>query len=114
MMREMICIVCPVGCHLNINTDTLEVTGNTCPKGEVYGREEITAPKRTITSTVKIKGGVHNRIPVKTNGSIPKDMNFDCMKELEKIELTSPVKVGDIVIKNLLNTGVDIVACRNM
>ncbi|MFK4785673.1 DUF1667 domain-containing protein [Fusobacterium sp. MFO224] len=114
MKKEMICIVCPMGCHLSINTETLKVTGNNCPRGEEYAREELTAPKRVITSTVKIKGGIHKRVPVKTDGAIPKDFNFKCMRELDKIELTSPVKVGDIVIEDLLGTGINVVVCRDM
>lgn len=114
MIKEMVCIVCPIGCHLEVNTQTLNVTGNACPKGDKYGKEELTDPRRVITSTVRIKGGSYGRIPVKTNGSIPKDLNFKCMKELAKVELIAPVKVGDIVIQNLLDTGVDVVACRNM
>lgn len=114
MKKEMICIVCPMGCHLTIDTDTLDVTGNTCPRGAEYAKEELVAPKRVITSTVRITGGLHHRLPVKTNGAIPKDLNFKCMEELAKVELKSPVKVGDIVIKNVLNTGVDVVACRDM
>ncbi|MFA6708830.1 MAG: DUF1667 domain-containing protein [Fusobacterium sp.] len=114
MKKEMICIVCPIGCHLSIDTESLQVTGNNCPRGEVYAKEELTAPKRVITSTVKIKGGIYKRVPVKTDGSIPKDFNFKCMKELDKIELVSPVKVGDIVIENLLDTGVNVVVCRDM
>lgn len=114
MKKEMICITCPMGCHLTVDTETLEVTGNTCLRGEEYAREELTAPKRVITSTVKIKGGIHNRVPVKTDGSIPKDFNFKCMDELAKIELVSPVKVGDIVIENVLGTGVNVVVCRDM
>ena len=114
MKKEMICIVCPMGCHLTVDTDTLEVKGNTCARGEKYGKEEMTAPKRVITSTVKIVGGIHKRVPVKTNNSIPKELNFKCMELLNHIELKSPVKSGDVVIKNVLGTGADIVVCRDM
>ncbi|WP_462427809.1 DUF1667 domain-containing protein [Fusobacterium varium] len=114
MEKNMICIVCPLGCHLTVNIETLEVSGNSCPRGEKYGKEELTAPKRVITSTVKIAGGIHNRVPVKTNDSIPKGLNFKCMELLKDIELKSPVKKGDIVIKNIFNTGVDVVVTRDM
>lgn len=110
----MICIVCPVGCHIFVDTESLVVTGNTCPRGEKYGQEELTNPKRVITSTVCIEGGEDRRCPVKTRDSIAKDLNFACMKELQKIVLHSPVKRGDIVIKNLLETGVDVVATKDM
>lgn len=114
MIKEMVCIVCPMGCHLKIDTDTLEVTGNTCPRGPIYAKEELTAPKRVITSTVKIEGGIHNRLPVKTSTSIPKELNFKCMELLNDIVVKSPVKHGQVIIKNILGTGADIVACRNM
>lgn len=114
MKKEMICIVCPMGCHLTIDTETLDVKGNTCPRGAEYAKEELVVPKRVITSTVRIEGGLHRRMPVKTDGAIPKDLNFKCMEELAKVLLHSPVKTGDIVIKNVLGTGVDVVACRDM
>lgn len=114
MIKEMVCIVCPMGCHLKIDTDTLEVTGNTCPRGPIYAKEELTAPKRVITSTVKIEGGIHNRLPVKTSTSIPKELNFKCMELLNDIVVKSPVKHGQVIIKNVLGTGADIIACRNM
>ena len=103
-----------MGCHLSVDTETLEVTGNTCPRGAKYVKEELTCPKRVITSTVKIIGGIHRRVPVKTNDSIPKELNFKCMELLNNIELKSPVKRGDVVIKNVLGTGADVVVCRDM
>lgn len=114
MIKEMVCIVCPMGCHLTIDTDTLDVKGNTCPRGAIYAKEELTAPKRVITSTVRVVGGIHNRLPVKTSISIPKELNFECMKLLNNIEVKAPVKHGDIIIKNVLGTGADIIACRDM
>lgn len=114
-MEKLICIVCPVGCHLEVDVkDNYKVTGNTCPRGEVYGKEELVAPKRVVTSTVKIKGGIHNRVPVKTNGSIPKELVFKCMESLNSIELKSPVKVGDLVLKDVFGTGIDLVVTRDM
>lgn len=114
-MEKLICIVCPVGCHLEIDVkNDYKVTGNACPRGEVYGKEELIAPKRVVTSTVKIKGGIHNRVPVKTNGSIPKELVFKCMESLNSIELKSPVKVGDLIVKDIFGTGVDLVVTRDM
>lgn len=114
MEKKIICIVCPVGCHLNVNTETFEVQGNECPRGDVYGKEEIRAPKRVVTSTVRIKNSLNSRCPVKTSESIPKDMNFKLMEELKKIELSSPVKRGDVVIENIFDTGIDIVVTKDM
>jgi CxxC motif-containing protein len=69
---------------------------------------------RTISSTVEIKGGLHPRIPVKTNGNIPKEKIFEVMDEINKISVESPVKCGDILLEDVLGTGVNIVACRDM
>ncbi|MDR3259201.1 MAG: DUF1667 domain-containing protein [Fusobacteriaceae bacterium] len=112
--KEMICIVCPMGCHLTIDMDNLEVTGNTCERGEKYGKEEITNPMRVITSTVRIESGIHKRLPVKTSIAISKDLNFKCIKLLENIKLNSPVRSGQIIIANVFDTGANIVACRDM
>jgi len=116
-MREMICIVCPVGCRLQVDErpdGEIIVMGNGCNRGVPYAKKELTNPTRVITSTVKIKGGIHKRLPVKTSTDIPKGLNFDVMKELEGIEVESPIKVGTVLIKNVLGTGADIVATRNM
>lgn len=115
-MTEIICIVCPRGCHLEIeqNDRTYSVKGNACKRGIKYGINEMEAPKRVITSTVKITGGIHKRLPVMTNGAIPKELNFECMDIINSIEIVSPVKSGDVVIANILNTGIDLIATRNM
>jgi len=116
-MREMICIVCPVGCRLQVDErpdGEIIVMGNGCNRGIPYAKKELTNPTRVITSTVKIKGGIHKRLPVKTSTDIPKGLNFDVMKELEAIEVESPIKVGTVLIKNVLGTGADIVATRDM
>ncbi|MGL4980775.1 MAG: DUF1667 domain-containing protein [Fusobacteriaceae bacterium] len=115
MMVEMICIVCPIGCHMEVDVENgYKVTGNSCPRGEIYGKEELIAPKRVVTSTVIIKGGIHNRIPVKTSRAIPKEKIFECMNLLKDIKLKSPVKMGDIILKNIFEIGVDIVVTRDM
>lgn len=114
MKKEMICIVCPVGCHIKVDTDNYEVTNNQCPRGAVYGKEELTAPKRVITSTVRITKAIDRRCPIKTTRAIPKEMNFKLLEELKKIDLESPVKRGDIIFPNIFNTGVDVVVAKDM
>lgn len=115
MKKELICIVCPMGCHLTVDVDNdYEVTGNQCKRGITYGKKELTNPTRTITSTVIIEGGLNNRLPVKTDQEVPKEMIFDIMKELNKVKIKSPINVGDIIINNVLGTGVNIVASRSM
>lgn len=112
---EMVCIVCPIGCHMEVDVENdYKTTGNQCPRGPKYAKEELTAPKRVVTTTVKITGGIYNRITVKTKEAIPKELVFKCMEELNNVEVHSPVKMGDVVLENVLGTGIDIVATRDM
>ena len=115
MKKELICTVCPMGCHLEIDIEKdYQVSGNKCKRGEVYGKKELLNPTRTITSTVKIKNGLYSRIPVKTEKEIPKNKIFDVMKELNSIVLQAPVSIGDIVLENVCNTNVNIITTRSM
>jgi len=115
MGTQLICIACPIGCHLEVDTTKdYKVTGNQCKKGEEYGKKELLNPTRTITSTVIIKNGIYNRLPVKTNGEIPKDKIFDVMNQLQNLVVSSPIHIGDIILRNVCDTGIDIVASRSM
>lgn len=114
MEKELICICCPKGCHLKVNIDEEKVTGNSCKRGIEYGINEVTNPLRVITTTAKVKNGVLPVVPVKTKEPIPKDLNFKCIKEINEITVNAPIKLGDVIISNVLGTGVDIVACRNV
>ena len=113
-MRSLICICCPKGCHLEVDEENKTVKGNTCPRGKEYGLNEVINPVRVLTSTVKIKGASLNRLPVKTSKPIPKGMIMDVMHVIEGIEVESPVKLGDKLVENVLETGSDIIACRNL
>lgn len=114
-MEKLICIACPIGCHLEIDVEKdYKVTGNLCKRGEVYGKKELTNPTRIVTSTIIIKGAIYKRLPVKTNGEIPKAKIFDVMEAINKVSATSPVRMGDIIIENVCNTGINIVASRSM
>ncbi len=114
-MKELICITCPKGCHLKVDEENdYAVTGNACPRGAEYGKNELKNPKRVITSTVKTNSTEYCRCPVKTNGAIPKGKMFEIMKMLDDVELKTPIRVGDIVVRNLFVTGVDIVACKEI
>ena len=112
-MKEFICIVCPRGCHLTVD-DNMNVTGNTCPKGKVYALNEITNPTRMITSTVAIESSELNRLPVMTSSPIPKGKIFDVMEEINKVRIKAPVRINDVVIKNVLGLDSDIIATRNI
>lgn len=112
-MKEFICIVCPRGCHLQVD-DNMNVTGNTCPRGKVYALNEITNPTRMITSTVAIDSVELKRLPVMTSNPIPKGKIFEVMAEINKVRIKAPVRVNDVVIKNVLGLDSDIIATRNI
>lgn len=114
--RELTCINCPLGCTLTvtIDGDAVTVSGNTCPRGEAYGKKEVTDPTRIVTSTVPVSGGDIARLPVKTASDIPKGKIFDVMEAIHAASVTAPVRIGDVVIENAAGTGVNIVAARDV
>ena len=115
MMKELICITCPKGCHLKVDEkNDYKVTGNGCPRGAVYGKKECTHPTRVVTSTVKIKGARLERLSVKTNGDIPKEKIWDVMKVLNHIVVNAPICRGDVIVSNICDTGVDLVATKDL
>ena len=115
MKQKLICIVCPMGCHLDVDVDNdYAVTGNQCKRGIPYAKKELTNPTRTITSTVRITGGIYNRLPVKTDKEISKTKVFEVMKLLDQVNIQSPIKVGTVILNNILDTEVNIVASRSM
>ena len=115
--RELTCIGCPMGCPLIVTMEAgevISVTGNTCKRGDVYARKEVTNPTRIVTSTVRVSGGDADMVSVKTKEDIPKGKIFDCVKALKGIEVSAPVHIGDVILKNVADTGVDIVATKNV
>ena len=115
--RNLTCIGCPMGCLLTVEMDNGEVTsvtGNTCKRGDVYARKEVTDPTRIVTSTVRVSGGSIQMVSVKTKEDIPKDRIFECVRALKGIQVPAPVHIGDIILKNVADTGVDIVATKNV
>ncbi|NLM19730.1 MAG: DUF1667 domain-containing protein [Clostridiaceae bacterium] len=115
MVQEIICIVCPRGCHLKVDPENdYEVTGNACPRGISYGKAELKNPTRVITSTVKIKGADLTRCPVKTNKAVPKAKMQEVMELINGVTLKAPVKVGDVIIERLLDTDASLVVCRDI
>ena len=115
-MKEIVCIVCPNGCTLNVeqNGEAITVTGNKCKRGEDFAVKELTCPMRTICSTVKTNRADFPVLPVRVSADIPKERIFDVMNEINKTTVTAPVRRGDIVIKNVLGLGVDITATDNL
>ena len=114
--RELICIGCPMGCPLTVEmngTEVVSVTGNTCPRGDAYARKEVTNPTRIVTSTVKVEGGKVDMVSVKTKEDIPKGKIFECVKALKGVTVKAPVHIGDVILKDVAGTGVDIIATKN-
>lgn len=114
MTRNLTCIVCPKGCQISVELDgkkVISVSGHTCKRGEVYANTECTAPRRTITSTVAVKGG--GVVPVKTSNTVPKELMFECMAEINKASVDPDALLGTVVIPNILNTGADVITTRN-
>lgn len=115
--RELICIGCPIGCPIVVEMEdgkVLSVTGNTCPRGESYARKEVTNPTRIVTTTVRVDGGKVPMINVKTEQDIPKDKIFECIAALRGVTIKAPVHIGDIILENVADTGVNIVAAGNV
>ena len=114
MEKELICICCPMGCHLKVNVEENTVSGNGCKRGIDYGLNEVTNPVRVVTTTIKVNNGELSVLPVKTKGEISKSLIFKCMEEIKKIEVDAPIKIGDVILPNVLGTGIDIVSCRDL
>ena len=113
MKKQFTCINCPLGCQVVVTMDGDEIkdiSGNNCKRGEIYVKDEIRDPKRMVCSTVKISGSHDYSVPVKTETAIPKGLIFDCMDEINKKEIKAPVHIGDVIIENILDTGVNVIA----
>ncbi|MBQ7121017.1 MAG: DUF1667 domain-containing protein [Clostridia bacterium] len=117
MQKNIICVACPMGCAVTVeiaeNGDILSVTGNTCKRGDAYARAECTNPVRSLATTVKVNGGIHNVVPCKSAGSLPKDKIMECMKIINAAQAEAPVSLGDVLVSNILDTGIDIVATNH-
>ena len=115
--KNMVCIVCPLGCRLDVELDKGEVysvKGNNCKRGADYAVKECTNPTRILTTTVAVENGDMCVLPVKSAGEVPKELIGECVSAVGKAVIAAPVKIGQVVLKNILDTGIDIVATRNI
>ena len=112
-MKELTCIICPNGCNLIVDDNNV-VTGNMCKRGAEFGIEELTNPQRTLTTTCKTAFIDTPVVPVKTDRTIKKELLQEAVKEVNKVIIDKPLKMGDIVIKNILGTDANIVMCSNI
>ena len=113
---NLICINCPRGCHLTVEKkgEEISVSGNACPRGYTYAYNEMTNPLRTLTSSVGIDSGKCHRLPVITSSPIPKGRIMDVMKALKGVEAKVPVKLGDVILSDVLGLNVDIIASKSI
>lgn len=115
--RELICIGCPMGCPLTVTLEggaVAEVKGNTCPRGDAYGRKEVTHPTRIVTSTVRVRGGALPAVSCKTRTDVPKDKIFDVVRALREVEVPAPVSIGQVLLEDAAGTGVAVVATKTV
>jgi CxxC motif-containing protein len=115
--RSLVCIACPVGCRLSVRQEDggeIRVSGNQCEKGEVYGREELLAPKRVVTLTVALSGAPLRRLPVKTLKPLPREHIAALLKEASRLRVSAPVARGQVLLADFQGTGVDLVATRTV
>ena len=119
---SLTCIICPMGCSMEVEVETnasgqkkvLSVKDNGCKRGEQYAAKELQNPTRTLTTTIKVEGGELPLVPVKTAGEVPKASLFQCMEVVRRASCKAPVKRGDVLIYDLLGTGVNVVACADI
>lgn len=115
--RELICIGCPLGCALTVQMnqgEVISVSGNTCKRGDTYARKECVNPTRIVTSTVKVTGGELAMVSVKTREDVPKSQIQACMRALRGVSVSAPVHCGDVILENVAETGVDIIATKTV
>ena len=115
MKKEIICTVCPRGCHITVDGEgekILSMEGYGCKRGTEYAAAEFAHPVRILTTTVKLDGQDNNLLPVRSNKPVPKEKLFDCMSIIRSTEVSGPVARYDVIIPNICNTGVDIVATK--
>ena len=119
---SLTCIICPMGCSMEVEVETnasgqkkvLSVKDNGCKRGEQYTAKEVQNPTRTLTTTIKVEGGELPLVPVKTAGEVPKASLLQCMEVVRRASCKAPVKRGDVLIYDLLGTGVNVVACADI
>ena len=116
--KEIVCVICPNSCRLNVyrdpKTDEVIVEGNQCARGKDYGINEFTEPVRMLITTMRIEDGVLPVIPVRSNKELPKTQIFNAVKVVNETVCHAPIKMGDVIISDLLGLGVDVIASRDM
>lgn len=115
--QQMTCINCPLGCQLEVVVEDgkiISIENYSCQRGIEYAKKEIESPKRTITSILPVIGGNIPMVSVKTSTDIPKDKISDCMRVLKDLKVNAPINIGDVIVFNICDTGVDIIATKKV
>lgn len=115
--RTLTCIGCPLGCEMTVTLEDgaiTKVAGQTCRRGEIYARQEVTNPVRTVTGTVRVTGGSAPVVSVRTRTDIPKERVAACAEAMKHISVQAPVEPGDVILADIAGTGVDLVATRRV
>ncbi len=116
-ITHYLCIGCPLGCRLEVEEDDgkiVAIRGFSCKRGKEYAAQEHTNPRRIVTTTVGIVGGIWPRLPVKTAFAVPKDQVRVICEKLRNISVTTPITMGQVILSNVLESGIDVIACRDM
>lgn len=115
-LTKLICITCPKGCTLEVHRDgdTVVKVEQGCKRGHEYANRELIDPRRMVSSTVKISGGVHPLLPVYTSDAFPKPRIPELMAALRALKIKAPVRMNEVVIKDALGTGINILASRDI
>lgn len=115
--KDLICIGCPLGCSLEVlveNGSVIKISGHSCKKGENYAARECTNPTRIITTTLEVINGAEAMVSIKTERDIPKDKIYECIRALKGVKVEAPVEAGQIIVENILGTGVNVIATKNV
>ena len=117
----MTCIICPMGCTMEVTTEgtganrkVISVTDNGCKRGPQYVEKELLNPTRTLTTTITVDNGDLSVVPVKTAGEVPKNMLLQCMEVIRRSRVKAPVKTGDVLLYDILGTGVNVISCARV
>jgi CxxC motif-containing protein len=115
--KHFVCVVCPVGCEIDVVHDgskIISMEGNKCEKSEEFVTQELIEPMRILTTTVRIEGSRSMVIPVRTDKAVPKRLFPRIMRQLRPIKLQAPVNMLDVVVRDVLHTGANVIATRTM
>lgn len=113
---KILCVTCPKGCSLEVTRDGNTVTEVKpgCKRGHEYAKRELVDPRRMVATTIRIKNAIHPLLPVYTSAPFPKPRIMELQRKLRKVEVQAPVKMGSVLIQNILDSGIDIIYSRDM